>query len=258
MYFLVKTIARELVLPPAGPLILAILGAVLLGRARCLGWALLIAGLTALWLLATPWAADGLTRVAERYPALDPSRLPPAQAIVILGGGGERLVAPEFGGPAVDGPLLERLNYGAFLARRTSLPVLISGTAWEAVAMRASLLRDFGVTPRWVDARSHDTYENAHYAAHLLRADRITTIILVSGSTHVWRATHEFSSVGLQVVPAPVGIRSESESFHFFPSPVALMRSHAALYELLGEQARRVLTALGVRERWDPAARVTQ
>ena len=41
------------------------------------------------------------------------------------------------------------LGYGAYVARRTSLPVLISGSADEAEAMRVTLSRDFGITARW-------------------------------------------------------------------------------------------------------------
>src|SRR6266403_1644104 len=73
-----------------------------------------------LWLLATPLVADVLARAAEREPALDLTRAPQAQAIVILGGGDERIAAPEYGGEAAPGSaLLERLTYGAFLAHHT-------------------------------------------------------------------------------------------------------------------------------------------
>src|SRR5215472_11437829 len=151
MFITLKSLLHELVLPPAAPLLLAAAGAWLIaarsaGRARRAGWVLLIAGLAALWLLAIPLVADALSRAAQRCPALDLGRLLQAQAIVILGGDGERPVAPEYGGePAVRLSLLERLNYGAFIARRTGLPVAISGSDDEAPAMRVSLARDFGV-----------------------------------------------------------------------------------------------------------------
>src|SRR2546423_945279 len=62
------------------------------------GWLRLGGGLVSLWLLATPLVADALSRAAEGEPALDLTRAPPVQAIVILGGGDERLAAPEYGG----------------------------------------------------------------------------------------------------------------------------------------------------------------
>ena len=64
---------------------------------------------------------------SEHYPPLDLPRAADAQAIVILGGGGQRSFAPEYGGPAADPVLLEKLNYGAFIARKTGLPILVTG-----------------------------------------------------------------------------------------------------------------------------------
>jgi uncharacterized SAM-binding protein YcdF (DUF218 family) len=251
MFVFLKALARSLILPPAGPLIIAIAGLLLSTRRRKVGGALLVAGLGSLWLCATPVVADALSRLAERYPALDLSRPTNAQAIVILGGGDLRLAAPEYaGGPAAELDLLDRLSYGAFVARRTSLPVLVSGTDPEANAMRVSLARDFGVSTRWFENQSRDTYENAHFSALLLRADGVRRIVLVTTSTHLWRAAHEFSSAGLEVVPAPAGVWAPRETgvSRFVPSPAGLLRSHAALYELIGEPMRRLLAALHLRK----------
>ncbi len=86
-----------------------------------------------------------LSRAAQRSPTLDLTQPVQAQAIVILAGGNAREVAPEYGGePAANGGLLERVTYGAFLAHRTGLPVLVTGTPTEAQAMRVTLARDFG------------------------------------------------------------------------------------------------------------------
>lgn len=95
MFITLKTLLHTLLLPPAGPLLLAAVGAALIAgsvrpAARRAGWALLGAGLGALWLLATPLLADELTRIAQRCPPLDLSRPLQAQAIVILGGLAER------------------------------------------------------------------------------------------------------------------------------------------------------------------------
>ncbi len=90
-----KTPLRVLLLPPAGPLLLAFIGLLMLARRPRLGRALIAIGLIGLWLLSTPWVADRLTQMTERYPALDWTRPTGAQAIVILGGGGQRAYAPE-------------------------------------------------------------------------------------------------------------------------------------------------------------------
>jgi uncharacterized SAM-binding protein YcdF (DUF218 family) len=254
MFVALKSLVRVLLLPPGGPLLLAAVGAWLLrsgsaARVRA-GWTLLVAGLAALWLLATPLVADLLARAAEREPPLALDQPLAAQAIVILGGGDERLAAPEYGGSAAPGPvLLERTAYGALLAHRTGLPVLVSGSPGEVLAMRASLARDFGVEVRWVEGRSRDTFQNAQYSAPLLRGAGVRRIVLVTSAAHAWRAAHEFASTGLAVVPAPVGVWAPRESgmLRYLPGVGALARSTAALYELLGDVARRALAALHLR-----------
>jgi len=256
MYFVLKSVMRSLLLPPAAPLILGVIGALMIWRYRRFGGVLLTVGLGSLWLFATPIVADAVSRLAEHYPALDLSKPTNAQAIVILGGGGVREFAPEYGGPSAEYALLERLSYGALVARKTGLPILVSGGLNEAVAMRTSLMRDFGTSTRWTENQSRDTYENARFSARILNAEGIKRIILVTGSAHLWRAAHEFQSVGLDVVPAPAGVWAprEAGALRFVPDAAALMRSNAAVYELIGEPARRVQAALGVRERFDKKA----
>jgi uncharacterized SAM-binding protein YcdF (DUF218 family) len=255
MFITLKMILRTLILPPAGPL-LAILAGLWLRRtragvrARRAGTALIALGVGALWLLSTPVVADLIERWAQRVPALSLASPPDAQAIVILGGGSERWRAPEYDNqPVAAGALLERLNYGAYLARRTHLPVAITGTLTEAVAMRATLARDYGVTVRWFEASSRDTFENAALTARLLKPDGITRIVLVTDATHEWRAAHEFSDAGFTVVPAPMGLGfiPPPSAVRYLPTIAALNRSTEALYELLGDLARRAFAALHVR-----------
>lgn len=255
MFVTLKTLLRTLILPPAGPLLLAFAGAWLLsrraaGRARRIGILLLVTGLASLWLLSLPALADRLADLAEREPALDVTRIPEAQAIVILGGGSERHSAPEYAHlPAAGSGLLERLTYGAYLARRTGLPVLVSGTFAQGQAMRASLERDFGVPVRWVDGESRDTFENAQFSSRILRAAGVSRILLVTAATHEYRAVREFEACGLSVVPAPTGVRAPvaTNLMRYVPNVAALARSTEALYELIGECARRTFSALNLR-----------
>jgi len=254
MFVTLKKLLGTLLLPPAGPLLLAALGVWLLARrgsggvARKAGAALAVASLAALWLLSTPAIADGLTRLAEHYPALDLNRPVRGQAIVILGGGTAR-TAPEYGGPAVGFELLERVSYGAYLARRTGLPVLVSGSAHEALAMRATLARDFGITARWVNGESYDTFDDAQLSARLLKADRIGRIVLVTSSNHEWRAAQEFGSTGLAVEPAPVHVWApHSHVFRdYLPDAAGLLQSTEALHEIVGDLARPLLAATHLR-----------
>ena len=255
--FILKAVGRGLILPPTSTLILILIGAVLIWRRRRFGWPVFVVGFVSLWLLCTPFVADGLCALAERYPALNPSKPVNAQAVVVIGGGGERNHAAEYHGGAIGEPImLERLHLAAFLARNYSLPLAISGAPPETTGMSATLSRDLGVPPRWIERGSRDTYENARFSARILNAEGIKRIILVTGSAHLWRAAHEFQSVGLDVVPAPAGVWAprEAGALRFVPDAAALMRSNAAVYELIGEPARRVQAALGVRERFDKKA----
>ncbi len=244
-----KTLLKNLILPPAGPLLLALWGVFLIKRRPALARLLLVTGLGSLWLLATPVVSLALSKLAEHYPPLDLRAVAGAQAIVILGGGGQTAFAPEYGGPAAGPVLLERLSYGAFIARRTGLPVLVTGFHIEAVAMRETLLRNFDVDPRWVDDQAYDTFENARNSVRLLNTAGIHRIILVTHAVHMWRSVHEFAAAGIEVVPAPVGITFKGSPYlmDYVPSADALTRSYAAVNELAGEPVRALLTALRLR-----------
>jgi uncharacterized SAM-binding protein YcdF (DUF218 family) len=244
-----KTLLKDLVLPPSGPLLLALLGLLLLKRLPVLARICLIAGIGSLWLLSTPSVSDGITRLVERYPPLDLQLAANAQAIVILGGGGQRRLAPEYGGPAAEPLMLERLSYGAYLSQKTGLPVLVTGFSLEARAMHDTLQRNFGVEAHWVDDRAYDTFQNARNSALLLKAEGVHRIVLVTRATHMWRSVQEFTDANLEVVPAPVGILEDRDFgvLRLVPNPDALQRSHAAIYEMLGEPVRLLLSASHLR-----------
>jgi uncharacterized SAM-binding protein YcdF (DUF218 family) len=248
--FVAKQIVKSLVLPPAGPILVASLGLAVLhfSRWRRSGTALCAAGLLLLWLLATPAVSDELLRATESYPPLDLEHVPPAQAIVILAGG-VRLAAPEYGGSAPNFATLQRLTYGALLARRTQLPVLVSGNGKEAAAMRDSLQRDFEVETRWVEDRSWDTRGNAELSAAILKGAGVNTILLVTSASHMYRAAAYFRAQGLTVVPAPSGFWTQEDFSlrHWVPSIEALWRSQTALYEDLGNLMVKVQPAAASR-----------
>jgi uncharacterized SAM-binding protein YcdF (DUF218 family) len=254
MLITLKTFLHTLLLPPGAMLLLAAIGAALLAsanhHARRTGWTLLIAALASLWLLATPWASSHLKHYAQGYPALDLSQPIDAQAIVILGGGEPLIHAPEYGGaPAPRAELLERVAYGAFIAHRTGLPVLVSGGYNETLAMQASLARDFSVDTRWLESRSRDTFQNAAFSATILKSAGVSRIVLVTDGDHEWRAAHEFMSAGLAVVPAPAAVWTHlGRGFmNYVPNSTALDHSSSAMYEIFGDLARRAMAALGVR-----------
>jgi uncharacterized SAM-binding protein YcdF (DUF218 family) len=248
-----KTVIRDLVLPPSGLLLLGLIGLLLLRWRPLLARVALGVSLLCLWLLSLPTIAEHLERFTQRYPALDLSRPIAAQAIVILGGGVDRADAPEYGGPAAGPYLIDRLAYGAYVAHHTRLPILVTGWHVEAIAMRDSLQRNFGITPRWVDDQAYDTFGNARNSTRLLHADGVQRVLLVTDTLHMWRAVHEFTAAGLSVVPAPALVvgrvhrANQLPVLDYLPDAQALQRSCDSIYELLGEQVRVFLAATHLR-----------
>ena len=150
--FLAKKILAALVLPPSGPLLVALIGLALLARRPRWGAALAWLGVLSLLALSSPWVSHALLRAADQSAALDFAQAREARAIVILGGGIRRN-APEYGGDTLGRLTLERVRYGAVVARRTGLPVLVSGGSVyggvaEALLMKRALEEEFGVKVR--------------------------------------------------------------------------------------------------------------
>jgi uncharacterized SAM-binding protein YcdF (DUF218 family) len=238
--FVLRLVARSWLLPPSGLLLLALLGVVLVGRLPRLGRALAAAGIVGLIALSLPVVADPLSRLVERYPPLDLSRPIDAQAIVVLAGGVRRGPGP--GTPYEPNAItLERIAMGVEVARRTGLPLLLSGGTVmdgppEAEAMASALDRYFGLHARWLETRSRTTGENARYSAEMLRADGVRRIVLVTTANHMPRAVAQFRAYGLDVVPAPAAsVAGTYDGFaDWLPNVGSLQRSSHAIYELAG------------------------
>jgi uncharacterized SAM-binding protein YcdF (DUF218 family) len=245
-----KTVLRELVLPPASLLLLGAVGLLLLRQRPRLARIVIALVLASLWLLSTPLISDAVVSLAQFYPALDLSRLEGAQAIVILGGGVTHVESPEYGGAPSAGPeLMDKLAYGAYVSRRTGLPILITGFEYETDAMRSTLRMIFDIQPRWTDRDAYDTFQNARNSAALFKPDGIERIILITSATHMRRSVREFAATGLTVLPGPMGIltRPPPGVGNYVPSASALLRSSEAIYELIGEPVRQILAATHVR-----------
>ena len=95
--FLLKKALTALVLPPTGPLLLALIGLAIERVRPRLGRSLAWIGVVALAALSLPAISDALQRVLNESPALDLAQANRAQAIVVLGGGIRR-AAPEYAG----------------------------------------------------------------------------------------------------------------------------------------------------------------
>ena len=246
-----KALLKALVLPPTGPLLLAAAGLWMSGRIPRAGRIVAWTGILLLLALSTPPVAFLLLRLVDTSPPLDVQRARSAQAIVILGGGVRRHAA-EYGGDTLGHLTLERVRYGAHVARAIGLPVLVTGGSVfggepEAKLMQAALEREFDVRVRWAEIRSRNTHENAVRSAEILHAEHISRIVLVAHSFDMLRARAEFAAQGIEAIPAPTGIPSwEFDTpLDVLPSLAALQTSYFALYEIFANFARWITLNIG-------------
>ncbi len=241
--FLAKKLLSALILPPAGPLLLALFGLWLAGRKsrRWQAGGRWLAGLSVLTLLALSLPVVSRQLAIEAIEqAVDPKALHSAQAIVILGAGVYRN-APEYGSDSLAGNALERTRYGAWLARQSGLPVLASGGAPgggtpEGVVMAKVLAEDFRIQVRWIEDKSRDTGEQAQNCGQMLLPAGIRRIALVSHAIHLPRAIPLFEAAGFDVLPAATLIPRERplSPYDLMPNAGTLARSSERLHELLG------------------------
>ena len=243
-------LAGAVLVPPTSLILLGLLGLALRRRRPALGSALAALSLGALLALSLPVTASSLMNRLEGPALVGAKGVGDARAIVILAGGTARGAA-EWGGETVNLFTLQRVRYGAWLARQSRLPVLITGAAprdgrpGEAAMMRDLLSQEFGVSPRWVDERARTTAGNAREAAALLQASGVQRVALVTSAFHMPRAQRAFERAGLQVVAAPTGYFGNSygefEAADLVPSGEALRVSYLALREMAAGLMYRVV-----------------
>jgi len=199
-------------------------------------------------ILSLPAVSDGLIDSLQVFPALNPAAIRdvssgPPTAIVILSAG-RRTYAPEFGGQTADEITLERVRYGAKLARETHLPVLVSGGAPGAekvplAQLMADLLQtDYGIDAKWQESQSVNTAENAIYSAAILKGAGINRAVLVTHAWHMKRAYAAFVANGISVIPAPTAFYGRpaepSLASDFEPNMRAFRDSGYAIHEIIG------------------------
>lgn len=166
-----------------------------------------------------------------------------SQAIVVIGGG-RYIDTPEYDGDTVNQLTLERIRYAARLQKQTGLPILVSGgkplwgTTSEAKLMHKVLTQEFGAKVPWAEANSHTTFENAQFSAHILKANGIQNIALVTHSYHMPRAMEAFQFSGLSVTPAPTLFINRKAVFpsytRWIPGRTAAYWNSILVHEMVG------------------------
>lgn len=242
--WLINNLLATLLLPPLNGLLLAFLGILLWHRRPRFARFLVVSGVVVLTALSLGVVARALLVPLEaRHPALSVGKLDQldADAIVVLGASRYR-GGPEFDKDDVAGPALDRLRYGALLARQSQKPILVTGGLPdgggrpEGVAMAESLQRDFGIAARWIESASDNTAENASHSAEMLFPEGIRRIALVTHAWHMPRAVTAFERAGFEVLAAPTAYWSVRQltPLDFVPRAGAMQSTTVALHEWLG------------------------
>lgn len=253
-----KDLVIHLLLPPGGPLLLALAGIGLAWRWRRAGLGLAIASL----LLALLLSIEGVVEpLAAAYTQTRPSRetLQAAEAwrgrsdamVLVLGGGVRRGLRAD-GGYELSLFTAERLRRGQWWSKRLGLPLGFTGGSLfadepqrpaEAVAVRRHLA-ELGWPPlRLAEAASANTRENASLSAPLLRAQGIRRVLLVTDDLHMPRALQHFRAAApdLELLPAPLA-REPEAGWHWtdwLPSQRGAQRGSYLAYELLARWTGR-------------------
>lgn len=242
----IAAVLRALVALPSVLLLPLLVGALLLRRSKRAGWSVIAATGAVAWALSTPLVSAGLLRGLQTSPAVDPALdraalRARADAIVVLAAE-QRSQAPEYARPSIGAFTLERVRYGAELARRSGLPVCTSGGMPElgqpamADAMAGVLEEEFGVDVRWREAQSANTRTNALNSAALLLPEGVRRVYVVTHAWHMPRTLLAFRESGLEAVPAPTAFRAPARLTWsaFWPTARALRESSLAWHELVG------------------------
>jgi uncharacterized SAM-binding protein YcdF (DUF218 family) len=184
-------------------------------------------------------AVDGLLNTQRK----NVTRIDAQTAIVILGGGLRYDGREQPYALNLNRRSSIRVNYGAHLAKKLNLPVLVSGGVAvgfkesEALVMARTLQEDYAVQVRWQEVHSLTTAENARFAALMLQAEGINKIILVTEAYHMRRSALAFEAQGIEVVLAPCGFLGGSPSntyLAWLPSLGGIEAAYLASHEIVG------------------------
>lgn len=241
MFFILSKIVTMVIYPV--PFLLLLLLAVLLCYRRRHVRGVLVGVIVLFYGLSTPIIGARLALWLET-PRLLPQQVQPHYdvAIVLAGMLNNHLSAPqrlEFNGAA------ERILTGITLVKRgVADTLLISGKTGDILERgnEAELLRGFaiewGLTLEQVvlEEKSRNTYENALYSAHIIRASGYNTLILVTSALHMRRAAAAFHKQGLfpELYPVDFHTSHEIAPSSFLPSVEVLAVTTLAIHELIG------------------------
>lgn len=206
-----------------------------------------ISGLAIAGVLATPLGANALvTAVESRAPTSAQCIGSPPSTIVLLGGGVEVSTRDPLDYRVLSPISVQRVFATALLARQQpDAHIIITGDSFWGVpesTLMARLLTELGIAPERIrkETRARTTWQNAQFTA-ALQPPTDRRIWLVSSALHLPRALYTFQQAGFETCAWPADSRYAGWIGwgYVLPSSGAIVKSEAALHELLGDFAYR-------------------
>ncbi len=231
----------------------------IISLALCSRWTgrlLFVLNLSALYLLSTPVVGTYLMSSMERSKVVSEAEIRAFQPQVILVPlGGRKTQAPEYGGQTVDSLSLERLRYGAYLHRRTGLPILLSEGprgAPEPTTVelgRRVLEQEFQLPMAALETGAGSGQERALPRKTLPERIGDRRVLVVTHAWHMKRTSERLRAQGLDVLEAPtvitLPITNARNPKHWVPRLWALELSERSMRERMGEFWHRLTSFLG-------------
>jgi uncharacterized SAM-binding protein YcdF (DUF218 family) len=209
--------------------------------------------LTLLLVCSNSWVAKNLVRSLE-WQNIPLENIPPAEAIVVLGGATKSAVWPR------QSPDLsetgDRVIYAAQLYRQQKAPIIIlsggridwRGSGFAESEDMANILTSLGIPENVIiqESESLNTYQNAVNVKKILDARGIKKVLLVTSAMHTPRSIKIFQRQGIDIIPAPTDFlvsRGEIEEItstpkaailNLFPNSQNLNHFTTALKEYIG------------------------
>jgi uncharacterized SAM-binding protein YcdF (DUF218 family) len=190
--------------------LLLLLALILLWRSP--RWSAVPIGLALVVLLlgSNGWVSSWLVQSLELQ-HVPTAELPPADAIVVLGGSTHSISPPRRWVEVTEEG--DRVLYAAKLYRDGKAPTLIlsggriewRGSGPAESADMATLVETMGVPASAIlqDPTSLNTYQNAANVKQLMQMHGIRRILLVTSAMHMPRALRIFQKLGIDAIPAP-------------------------------------------------------
>ncbi|MBX9652397.1 YdcF family protein [bacterium] len=257
MTYIVGKVVQFLIAPINIVLFLLVLALLCRRRAPKLsGWSLFL-GVALLYVSANELTAFLFMRGLEhQYPVITSTDVPPAEAIVALGGTVYPIKYPRVEAEEISGSRMLRVSR-LYHAGKAPVIVCSGGTLYKSSLgterSEAEDIRDVLMSHQvpesalLLEKSSWNTNENAKATAKILREKGIKKIILVTSAFHMPRAVALFEREGFEVIAAPSDARAAGLGINlgiFLPSSEALRRTTLAINEYVGYYGYKLIGKL--------------